>query len=85
MKEKYKGEKISAESERAELMMGIKLWIQELKTEKTELMGEQKLNKGRHSSKEISKDVYKSSDDDYKLKIEKMAKKIETLQGLIKN
>jgi len=84
LKDKYKGEKISAESERTELMMGIKLWIQELKTERTELIGEQKLNKGRLSSKEISKEVYKSSDEDYKLKIEKMAKKIETLQGLIK-
>ncbi|MFX1239330.1 MAG: zinc ribbon domain-containing protein, partial [Promethearchaeota archaeon] len=39
LKEKYKSEKNSAEAERTELLLGIKLWIQELKTDKQELIG----------------------------------------------
>ena len=84
LRDKYKAEKTDAEAERAELMLGIKLWIQDLKTEKAELIGEQKLNKGRFSSKEISQETYQSRDNDFKLQIEKVSKKIETLQKLIK-
>ena len=84
LKNKYKGEKNDAESERAELMIGIKLWIQELKTEKAELIGERKLNKGRLSSKELGDEDFKKLDNEFALKIEKIAKKIETLEKLIK-
>ncbi|MBN1802955.1 MAG: zinc ribbon domain-containing protein [Candidatus Lokiarchaeota archaeon] len=84
LREKYKTEKDSADMEKAELLMGIKLWIQELKTEKTELMGDKKLNKGRFSSKEITQEQYKTSDADYKIKIEKLTKKIATLEDLSK-
>ncbi|MFX1383241.1 MAG: zinc ribbon domain-containing protein [Promethearchaeota archaeon] len=84
LKEKYKAEKNDAEAERTELMMGIKLWIQELKTEKAELIGERKLNKGRLSSKELGQEDFKKVDKEYALKIEKITKKIETLEKLIK-
>ncbi len=84
LKEKYKTEKDSADMEKAELLMGIKLWIQELKTEKAELIGDKKLNNGRFSSKEISQEQFKTSDADYKTKIEKITKKIATLEDLAK-
>jgi len=84
LRDKYKEETTNAESELAELMMGIKLWIQELKTEKIETTGERKLNKGRLSSKEITEEEFKASDNDFKLKIEKIGAKIKTLESLIK-
>lgn len=84
LRDKYKGETTEAESELAELMMGIKLWIQEIKTEKVEMTGERKLNKGRLSSKEITQDDYKKSDSDFQLKIDKLSAKIKTLESLIK-
>lgn len=83
LKVKYKGELNDAETERAELKMGIKLWIQELKTEKAELIGDRKLNKGRLSSKELPAEEFKKLDNDFALKIEKVTKKIETLEKLI--
>jgi len=84
LRDKYKTEVIDAESELAELMLGIKLWIQELKTEKAEMTGERKLNKGRLSSKEIAQDEFKTSDNDFKLRIEKFGAKVKTLESLIK-
>ena len=84
LKIKYKDDKQEAETERAELMIGIKLWIQELKTEKAELIGDRKLNKGRFSSKELSQEDFKKVDNEFALKIEKITKKIETLEKLIK-
>ena len=84
LRDKYKGEVTDAESELAELMMGMKLWIQELKTEKIEMTGERKLNKGRLSSKEITQDEFKISDNDFKLKVDKLIAKIKTLESLTK-
>jgi len=84
LRDKYKEEVITAETELTELMMGIKLWIQELKTEKVEMTGERKLNKGRLSAKEITQDEFKKSDSDFKLKLDKLGAKINTLESLIK-
>jgi hypothetical protein len=84
LRDKYKEEVINAETELAELMMGIKLWIQELKTEKVEMTGERKLNKGRLSAKEITQDEFKKTDNDFKLKLDKLGAKIKTLESLIK-
>lgn len=84
LRDKYKEEVINAESELAELMLGIKLWIQELKTEKAEAIGERKLNKGRLSAKEIEQDEFKKSDNDFKLRVDKLGAKIKTLESLIK-
>ncbi|MCP4762447.1 MAG: hypothetical protein GY870_11755 [archaeon] len=84
LRDKYKEETINSESELAELMMGIKLWIQEIKTERAEMTGERKLNKGRLSSKEITQEEFKKTDNDFKLKLEKLAAKIKTLESLIK-
>ena len=84
LREKYKEEVVTAETELTELMMGIKLWIQELKTEKVEMTGERKLNKGRLSAKEITQEDFKKSDSDYKLKLDKLGAKIKTLESLIK-
>ena len=84
LRDKYKSEVIDAESELAELMLGIELWIQELKTEKTEAIGERKLNKGRLSAKELTEEEFQSSDNDFKIKIDKLGAKIKTLESLIK-
>jgi len=84
LKEKYKAEKDEADTDRAEIMLGIKLWIQELKTEKAELISQRKLTKGRLSSKELDPEDYKKLDNEFALKIDKITKKIETLENLAK-
>ncbi|MFX1316546.1 MAG: zinc ribbon domain-containing protein [Promethearchaeota archaeon] len=84
LKEKYKQEKIELESEKEDLVIGMKLWIQELKLEKTELASERKLNKGRFSAKEISEEEYKENDKNFDLRLQKINAKIDTLEKLTK-
>jgi len=84
LREKYKREKIDLENEREDLLVGMKLWIQDLKLEKTELSGERKLNKGRFHAKEITEEEYKKNDKDFDLKLKKINTKINTLEKLTK-
>lgn len=84
LREKYKQEKTDLENEREDLVEGMKLWIQDLKLEKTELSGERKLNKGRFRAKEITEDEYTQQDKDFDLKLKKINTKINTLEKLTK-
>jgi len=84
LRDKYKQEKEDLEIERRDLIEGMKLWIKELKIEKTELSAEKNLNKGRYSAKEISEDEYKERDKDFELKLKKIDLKIDTLEKLTK-
>lgn len=84
LKEKYKQERDQLETERKDLIEGMKLWIKELKLEKAELLADRNLNKGRFSAKEISKEDYTQKDKDYDLKLNKNEIKIKTLEDLIK-
>ncbi|MFX1557330.1 MAG: zinc-ribbon domain-containing protein [Promethearchaeota archaeon] len=84
LRDKYKQEKEDLETERIDLIEGMKLWIKELKLEKTELSAEKNLNKGRYSAKEISEEVYKEKGKDFELKLKKIDLKIETLEKLTK-
>ncbi|MFW9936907.1 MAG: zinc-ribbon domain-containing protein [Candidatus Thorarchaeota archaeon] len=84
LRDKYKQEKEDLETERIDLIEGMKLWIKELKLEKTELSAEKNLNKGRYSAKEISEEVYKEKNKDFELKLKKIDLKIETLEKLTK-
>ncbi|MFX1301823.1 MAG: zinc ribbon domain-containing protein, partial [Promethearchaeota archaeon] len=84
LREKYKQEKTDLENEREDLVEGMKLWIQDLKLEKTELSGERKLNKGRFRAKEITEDEYTQQDKDFDLKLKKINTKINTLEKLSK-
>jgi len=84
LKEKYKQEKFELETERDELIIGMKLWIQDLKMEKAELSSERKLNKGRYHSKEITEEEYHSNDKDFDLRLKKTQTKIKTLDQLTK-
>lgn len=81
---KYKQEKNQSESDREDLISGIKIWIQELKEEKTMLIGERRLNKGRFSAKEITEDVFNAHDTDFEKKLKKLDSKLKTLQDLAK-
>ncbi len=84
LREKYKQEKIDLEIEKEDLVVGMKLWIQELKLEKAELASERKLNKGRFSAKEISEEEYKENDKNFDLKLKKITAKVDTLEELTK-
>ncbi|MFX1278380.1 MAG: zinc-ribbon domain-containing protein [Promethearchaeota archaeon] len=82
LREKYKQEKLELETDREDLLEGMKLWIQDLKLEKAEISGERKLNKGQFHSKEISEEEYDNRDKDLDLKIKKIDTKIKTLEKL---
>lgn len=84
LREKYKKEKSDLEKEKEDLITGMKLWIKELKMEKTELATEKNLNKGRYSAKEISEDEYNKNNKDFELKLKKIDSKIDTLVELTK-
>ncbi|KKK46129.1 hypothetical protein LCGC14_0815080 [marine sediment metagenome] len=84
LKEKYKQEKFELETERDELIIGMKLWIQDLKMEKAELSSERKLNKGRYHSKEITEEEFQANDKDFDLRLKKNQTKIKTLDVLTK-
>ncbi|MEJ2277965.1 MAG: zinc ribbon domain-containing protein [Candidatus Lokiarchaeota archaeon] len=84
LKEKYKKERKDLEEHRYQLTEGIKLYIQDLKIELSDLSGERKLNKGRYSSKEIKEEEFKKIDNDLDLKMKKLESKINVLQKLSK-
>ena len=84
LREKYKEEKANLESERNDLVVGMKLWIKELKMEKVEIQSEKNLNKGRFSAKEISEEVYDVKNKEFEIKLKKIEIKIKTLEDLTK-
>jgi len=84
LRDKYKNEKSTLENEREDLIDGMKLWIKDLKLEKTEISGDRKLNKGRFHAKEITEEQFKEIDKDFDTKLKKINTKIETLEKLIK-
>ncbi|MEE9378461.1 MAG: zinc ribbon domain-containing protein [Candidatus Lokiarchaeia archaeon] len=84
LRDKYKREKQDLEQERDDLLAGMKLWIQDLKLEKTEMSGERKLNKGRFHSKEFTEDEFNKTDKEFDLRLKKINTKIKTLEKLTK-
>jgi len=84
LRKKYKQEKLDLETQREELTMGMKLWIQDLKLEKAELSSERKLNKGQLHAKEISEEQFKEKDKEFDLRLQKITTKIRTLEELTK-
>ncbi len=84
LREKYKEEKANLESEKNDLIVGMKLWIRELKMEKVEIQSEKNLNKGRFSAKEISDEVYEAKNKGFEIKLKKIGVKIKTLEDLTK-
>lgn len=84
LREKYNIEKADLEKEKEDLIKGMRLWIKELKMEKTELETERNLNKGRFSAKEISEDVFNKIDKEFEVKLKKIDSKIDTLTELTK-
>ncbi|MFX1493750.1 MAG: zinc ribbon domain-containing protein [Promethearchaeota archaeon] len=84
LREKYKQEKADFENEREDLISGMKLWIKELKMEKSDIKAERNLNKGRFSAKEIEEEDYKEKDKEFEVKLKKIDVKITTLEDLIK-
>jgi len=84
LREKYKQEKLDLETQREDLTVGMKLWIQDLKLEKAELSSERKLNKGQFHAKEISEEQYQGNDKGFDLRLKKIDTKIKTLEELTK-
>ena len=84
LRKKYKEEKENLESEKNDLIVGMKLWIKELKMEKVELHAEKNLNKGRFSAKEISDEAYETKNKEFEIKVKKIDVKIKTLEDLTK-
>ncbi|TFF92096.1 MAG: zinc ribbon domain-containing protein [Promethearchaeota archaeon] len=83
LKSKYKKSKEEIEEELSDLRTGMKEWIQELKIEENDLIGDLKLNKGRFSSKEIEEDEYKGIRNDLEFKLKKVKAKIDTVEKLL--
>ena len=84
LRDKYKREKQDLEQERDDLLAGMKLWIQDLKLEKTEMSGDRKLTKGRFHSKELTEDEFNKADKEFDLRLKKINTKIKTLEKLTK-
>jgi len=84
LRDKYKQEKEDLEQERDDLIEGMKLWIQDLKLEKTEMSGERKLTKGRFHSKELTEEEFNEADKEFDLRLKKINAKIKTLEKLTK-
>jgi hypothetical protein len=84
LKEKYKQQLDDYISEKADLIAGIQLWIDEIKQERIELDTDRKFNKARFSSKEISEKEFKEKDTEFDNKINKLDGKINTLENLTK-
>jgi len=84
LRKKYKEEKENLESEREDLIVGMKLWINELKMEKIEIRADKNLNKGRFSAKEISDEAYEAKNKEFEIKLKKIDVKIKTLEDLTK-
>jgi hypothetical protein len=84
LRKKYKEEKENLETEKNDLIVGMKLWIKELKMEKVELQAEKNLNKGRFSAKEISDEAYETKNKEFEIKVKKIDVKIKTLEDLTK-
>ncbi|MCK4780519.1 MAG: hypothetical protein KAT57_10045 [Candidatus Lokiarchaeota archaeon] len=84
LRDKYKREKQDLEQERDDLLAGMKLWIQDLKLEKTEMSGDRKLTKGRFHSKELTEEEFNKADKEFDLRLKKINTKIKTLEKLTK-
>ena len=84
LREKYKEEKANLETEKTDLISGMKLWIKELKMEKIEIQADKNLNKGRFSAKEISDEAYEAKNKEFEIKLKKIDVKINTLEDLTK-
>ena len=84
LKYKYKEELRVYQTEKTELLLGIKMWISDMIIEKDKIVKDIKLNKGRLSSKEISKKEFKMKDEAFQLKLKDIESKIKTLKELSK-
>lgn len=84
LKERYKQELQAYEAQRTEIVLGIKAWIIEMRREKDEVTKEQKYNKARFSSKEITEEMFKDKDTKLEKKIRELESKIKTLDELSK-
>ena len=72
------------EEERENLTSGMKLWIKELKLEKTEINSENNLMKARFHAKELTEEDFKANEKDFETRLKKIDVKIKTLEKLIK-
>ena len=62
LKKKYKQEKIDLDVEIEDLRKAMEMWATELKMDKNDIKSEQRLNKGRYSSKESSEEEFLEKD-----------------------
>ncbi len=84
LKEKYKQQLESLETEQADLIIGIRAWIGDIRMDKIELDTERKTNKARYSAKEFTEEEFKKSDAEFNKKIKSLSSKIEILTKLSK-
>jgi len=84
LKNKYKSQLESFESEYNDLILGIKEWIVKLQEEKVDLETEQKTNKARFKAKEIDEERYEKADQEFEKHISSLNSKLEMLKDLTK-
>jgi len=84
LREKYKQQLKEFTTQKAELVAGLNLWIEDLIEKKSELTTEKNFNKARFSSKEIAEDEYKRNDVEYVKELDKVTKRLKSLKILTK-
>ena len=84
LRDKYKQQLKEFTTQKAELVAGLNLWIEELIEKKSELTTEKNFNKARFSSKEIAEDEFKRNEVDYAKELEKVTKRLKSLKILTK-
>jgi len=84
LRDKYKEQLKEFTTQKAELVAGLNLWIEELIEKKSELTTEKSFNKARFSSKEIGEDEYKRKDVEYVKDLDKVTKRLKSLKILTK-
>jgi len=85
LREEYKADLLILESNKTDLITALKTWVYEIGVEKVKLESEQKILKGRFSSKEIKDEKeFKDKHSEFSTKIKNLSVKMSTLESLTK-
>ena len=85
LREEYKADLLILESNKTDLITALKTWVYELGVEKAKLESEQKILKGRFTSKELKdENEFKEKHSEYSNKIKNLSVKMSTLENFTK-
>ena len=85
LREEYKADLLILESNKTDLITALKTWVYDLGVEKVKLESEQKILKGRFTSKELKDEKeFKDKHSEFSTKIKNVALKMSTLESFTK-